>query len=445
MDTVDHSAKIIQDAFVSPNGGGGKYDKRLQYGLSGSKLQPSEALAFWASSDVAQLIVDAPVSEALRPGWSVTSGTEDITEKVKAELEDLDIDSVLLDSIRKGRALGGAGILLMSSDADLSKPWGTGSKLKGLIVFDATELRATSEYVTSLESKSFGLPAYYDLQPLGMVMSSIQRIHHSRIVRIAPRGLSRSGIIERMGWSQPILETLVPIIKDFEIAYSEALGLLPDWAQGSITLSGLLRALTSTDSAGATAIAARYKLIDASRSLHRPIPLDAGDGTTPAERYERHPTPVTGLPELLDRAAQRLSMASRIPVPVLMGQQPTGLGATGADSTRAWYAFAGTIQTEYVRPALEGVLRAKWGAKEPSNWKIEFNPLWAPTSQEQAQTLLTTAQAYDLMVKAGAIAPDEVRAAVFPDLAEQSESAYGEPDRSLAPEPDGNKGEVEPK
>jgi len=408
-------------------------------------MSANAAIGLWTSSDVAQLIVDTPVTEALRPGWSVTSGTEDITEQVKADLEDLGIDVVLSDAVRKARATGGAGILLMSQDADLSKPWGKTSKLEGLMVFDASELTAGTEYITSLNSRAFGFPAYYNLQPLGLVMESIQRIHHTRVVRVCPRPFTRSSIIVRLGWSQPILETLASVIKDFEIAYSEALGLLPDWAQGSITMTGLLRALTSTDSAGAQAIAARYKLLDASRSLHRPIPLDAGDASSPGEKYERHTTPVSGLPELLDRAAQRLSMASRIPVPILMGQSPSGLGDTGSTATRAWYAYVGTIQCDYVRPTLEAILRVLWGAREPAQWKVEFNPLWAPTSQEEAQTLLTTAQAYDILVKAGAIAPDEVRAKVFPGLAESSESAYSESYRSLVSELNKTKNEVEPK
>jgi len=422
---------IIKDAFVSPNGAGGSFDKRGAYRLSGYRMQASEAVAFWSSSDVAQLVVDTPVREALRPGWSVSSGDDDITSQIQADLEDMHVDSVLFDAVRRARATGGAGILLLSQDADLSKPWSPASKLRGLLVFDATALSGTQDYITSLESPSFGLPAYYDLQPLGMVMSEIQRIHHTRIIRAAPTPISRQEVLLRAGWCQPVLETLAPVIKDFEVAYSEALGLLPDWAQGSITMSGLLRALTSTDTAGATAIAARYRLLDTSRSLHRPIPLDAGDSNSPAEKYERHPTPVAGLADLLDRAAQRLSMASHIPVPILMGQQPSGLGATGADSTRAWYAFIGTVQVDFVRPALEGILRAKWGTAEPSRWTVKFSPLWAPTDAEIAQTLLVTSQAYQILYNCNAISCDELRAKVLPELAEGAESAY--PDGAPTP------------
>jgi phage-related protein (TIGR01555 family) len=422
MSIADNHETLL-DAYASPNGAGGAYDKRTSYLLAGGHLSPLAAAAMYAASDVAQTVVDLPVREALREGWEIdiknSDGEEEegAGEAVMADLEDLRIHEVVADAARKARALGGAGIYLQSNDADPAKPWSPSSKLTGLLVLAPNELVALTEYVASPESPAFGLPAFYQLQPLGLVGAVVQRIHHSRVVRCAPSPLIRTEIQSRLGWGQSVLEPCASVIKDFEIAYSEAVGLIPDFAQGTISLVGLNRSLAETDGAGARAIATRFRLIDAARSLHRPLPLDAGDGASiPAETYERHPTPVAGLADVLDRAANRLSVATRIPVSVMLGQQPSGLGQTGDSSMRGFYDLVSTVQDGTVRPIIEGILQAYWGPREPAKWGIEFKPLWQPTEAEEAHTFLEKTQAWCALFDAGSVSADEVRAELAPSL-----------------------------
>lgn len=445
MADTDSPLAAFLDAWSSPNGAGGAYDKRSLYALIAGQLGPLAGANLYNQSDVAQIVVDAPVREALREPWEIETDDEEQAKRDYAALEDLHATETVAQAVRVQRATGGAGILLLSNDADLSKPWGPGSKLKGLLVCSPVELRALTEYVSSLDSPSFGLPAYYDFQPIGLTgVAPILRVHHSRVVRVCTEPVLRSAYLERMGWGQPVLEPIVGPIKDFEIAYSEAFGLIPDWGQGSISLAGLNRALAEGGTAGAQRLATRFRLIDASRSLHRPIPLDAGDGQSlAAEKYERHPTPATGLAELLDKAANRVSVATRIPVSVLLGQQPSGLGQTGDASMRGWYDLITSVQTHYLRPALEGILRAYWGAKEPQRWKVCFEPLWTPSEAEEATTLLAQANAYEKLFGLGAITSEEIRQRLFPELAPigpaevEAQVAAANPAPGKAPAPSG--------
>lgn len=416
---VEPILHAIADGWASPNGAGGSFDKRMAYQLAGYRIDPRAAAEFYRASDVAQTVVDVPVKEAFRAGWCVEVAGEDerAEKRRRAELDDLRVTESVVDALRKCRALGGAGIYLMSND-DPTTPWGERSKLTGLLVFGPSELRPSGMYVLSLDSPAFGLPAAYDMTPENLGLQAIPRVHHTRVIRVAPRGITRGDITLRLGWGQPILEPLAGPIRDFEIAFSEAVGLIPDWGQASIGLRGLNAALAGSDSAGAAAIAARYRLIDTSRSLHRPIPMDVGDGAgVPSETYERHPTPATGLPELLDRAATRLSMASRVPVAILLGEQPSGLGQTGDAAVRGWYDLIRSIQVDDARPVLEAVLKAYWGANQPDEWRVEFEPLQEPSELEEAQKELAEATADEKYFSMGVLGSDEIRARRFPDLA----------------------------
>ncbi len=66
---------------------------------------------------------------------------------------------------------------------------------------------------------------------------------------------------------------------------------------------------------GSELILRRLQLLAVARSSCRAIPLDAE-----GEEFKREATPITGLPDLLDRIASRLSAATDIPVSLLMGE-----------------------------------------------------------------------------------------------------------------------------
>lgn len=410
--------EIIKDAWGSNSTGSNtSMDRRTSYGLLSSMMSPTEATNFYQCSDVAQRIVDGPVGEAFREGWEIqVPDQHDLAQTISAQLQDLKYLDALKEALRKSRVCGGSAIYMHTNDADLSQPLKPGSKILRLHVFaGGSELLSTQDLISSLDSKDFGLPAYFKVQQLGgLPVTGLDRIHRSRLVIFSQPIISRMERLRNFGFGPSVLGSLSEPIRNFEIAFSDSAGLITDWGQPVIKLRGLNAAMGSAgDSGDSTALKLRLQGLNWSRSLYKSIFLDAGDQGTPAEEFSRVTTPMAGLPDLLDRQAQRLSMASRIPVPILMGESPAGLNATGDSSIRAYYDHCATLQTDFLLPAITQLIQALLGPKEPKSWSVVFHPLWTPTDLEQATTRKTQADTDQIYFAMGVLAAEEIRTSRF--------------------------------
>lgn len=392
-------------------------DRRMSYALLSSALSPQLATQLYQASDVSQRIIDGPVGEAFREGWELQDGGDGAAAKaILAQLEALDYVHALKEALRESRVCGGAGIYLHTGDADLSQPLKPGTKILRLHVFSGgLELISTQEFISSLDSKDFGQPGYFNVQQLGgLPVTGLIHIHRSRFIILSQPIISRMERLRNFGFGPSVLGPLQDPIRNFEIAYSDSAALVTDWGQPTIKLRGLNAAMSSTGDAGdATALKLRLQLLNYGRSLYKAIFLDAGDQGTPAEEFDRVTTPMAGLADLLDRQAQRLSMASRIPIPILMGESPAGLNATGDSSIRAYYDFCASLQTDYIRPALLQLVNVVAGTAAPMAWSVVFHPLWQPTELEQSTTRKNQADTDNIYFAMGALAPDEIRASRF--------------------------------
>jgi uncharacterized protein len=392
-------------------------DKRGSLRYQAVVVTDHEARELWRGNDIAKKAIEVVPEEMFRQGFDIRLGDEGkkVVEEVMSVLEDLDVDVAMERAVQYERAYGGAAILPVVNDGarDMAEPLRPNSimAIDSLKVYEPRELRPAT-YYTDPRSSKYGLPATYTLVPMnGLGYSGLQEIHESRLV-IFP-GIRVSNEDEhgtQLGWGDSVLTVMQEVMTDFGLSWSAAGVLVGDFAQAVYKFKNLA-AIFAADKDGA--FFKRMQALDASRSVLRGILLDS------EEDYERKATPVTGLPELLDRFATRLAAAADMPVTRLFGMSPAGLNSTGEMDARFWYDRVAAQQRrrkKQLEQVLAFALRSRSGplrGQEPQVWSVEFRPLWQPSEQERAQTRLTQAQIDEIYIRNGVVSPEEVALSRF--------------------------------
>jgi phage-related protein (TIGR01555 family) len=389
------------------------------------------ARSLWRSDDTAALVIEKPADDMTRKWFDVTIQTDteeaevdpdalnvshETQEAMGAEFKRLKAPRRFRDALRYQRAFGGAGILIGVNDgvplAELAKPVNENSirSVDYLTVFDTRELQVLDYYSNPL-APDFGEPSLYRINPraLGLAgMVGIFDVHESRILRFCGPLTSRDDLLYNHGWGDSVLGRMFEVIRDYGLSWSGAAALIQDFSQAVFKIKGLADAIAGDRE---QTVIKRLKLMDLSRSYLRGIALDAE-----SEDFERKPTPLSGLPELLDRFVNRLAQAGRFPVSMITGQSPAGLNATGSENTRYYYDWIAAEQESEVTPPATKLARylfkAKQGptrGKEPANWSITHRRLWQLDEGQEADKRLKHAQADAVYLTNGVVTPEEVR------------------------------------
>jgi phage-related protein (TIGR01555 family) len=412
------------DGFFNPfTGLGTERDKRTHGRWRGRYLLWEEISELYRYNDVAARIVDAPVDEMLRRGFSVTFENDaELTKNVAEWLVRLQLQEKLQSAFRWAREYGGGALFLGANDR--------ASATRGLRVpLDLNDVRGLW-FLTDYSARElvplvyrddpfnteYGTPATYRVQPMfgfqtgqaGRDMDALREVHSSRFIRIEGVKVERRWAQSQFGWGDSVLQRVHEVIRDYGSSWEGVAALMQDISQGVFKMKGLAEAMGS---GAGDVVLERLAMIDMSRSMVRAAVIDAD-----SEEFDRKATPLTGIPDVLDRMMQRLSQASNTPVSVLIGKQPSGLGANNDNDLRGWYASIAVDQEKVAKPAIrrvvEVLLRAKdgpTGGRDPGGWEIEFPPLWQPTELEQADIRLKNAQADTEDIANNVLRPDEVR------------------------------------
>lgn len=385
------------------------------------------ARSLWRSDDTAALIVEKPADDMTRKGFDVqikaeagdpngASTAHEIKEATDDALKTLGAKVKFRDALRYARAYGGGGILIGLNDAaglaDLIKPVNETAirSIDYLTSFDVRELQVLDYYSNPLAPK-FGEPRIFRINPRALGIGSsvgVIDVHESRILRFMGPITSRDDVLYNQGWGDSVLGRVFEVIRDYGLSWSGAAALIQDFAQAVYKIKGLAAAVAQDRE---QTVIKRIKLMDLSRSYLRGIALDA-DG----EDFERKPTPMAGLPEVLDRFVNRLAQAGRFPVSMITGQSPAGLNATGTENTRYYYDWIASEQETEVTPPAQKLVRYLFLAKQgptrgtvPDAWSIVHRPLWQLDAKTEADKRLANAQADAVYLSNGVITPEEAR------------------------------------
>ena len=371
------------------------------------RMTHEELDALYSDDDMAARVCEVVPDEELRQGYNVIVDPRDEDDvetgpdvaaqvgiDVKAAATALELQGKMIEARTWGRVFGGGALLIGADDGPASVPPTPGVTASAALAraqqeraqrmktpLDVNNIRTVSHlnvldrrylhplkfYTDPLEPK-VGLPMTYlvtpqaatDLDTAQSFQGTIE-IHESRMVIF---GGVRTTIRTRQahsGWDQSLLQRMQTVITDFGASWASLAHVLQDAAQGVYTMEGYIDALASDDT---DTIMKRLDMLDMSRSAVRATVLDAGDGDSPGEKFERLQYNWSGINEPYTLLMLRLASAARMPITVLMGQSPAGMNATGESDIRWFYDTIASSQENIVQPAIEYILRLIFLSKE---------------------------------------------------------------------------------
>lgn len=386
-------------------------DKRVAAEFICQPVTHAEARELWRGDDIVKKVIELLPKAMVREGYQVKTDDNELSGNISDYIDTLRINRVFALAKMYERAYGGAAIWPVLNDgaADLAEPLREQSiaTIRSFIVFEPRELVPNTWYEDP--GDKYGTPETYRLVSIatGGSMSSLQTIiHESRLVVFPGIRVSRElPQVESWGWGDSVLTRVRSVLRDFHMSWASAAALLADFSQGVFKYAGLTEMILKKQD---DAIKRKLGVMDYSRSVFQSLVIDKEDD------FERKSTPMSGASEILVQFITRLAAACDTPATKLAGISPAGMNATGESDTRGWYETVGEEQ-EQDRPLLEQLIRfgllaldGPANGNEPDTWRVTFNPMWAPSDKEQAETRKTVAETDQILIDTGQATGDEL-------------------------------------
>jgi phage-related protein (TIGR01555 family) len=408
------------------------------YFTTRGRLNDETLDVLYAEDDVAARLCDTMPEMALRKGVEVNIFPEadeeepDIEETTKAlqeqeslvmdKLVELDVVSAFCDGAVWGNVFGAGAILLGGVDGaegeQLLEPLNEENiqDITHLNVFDKRYLTPIKWYDDPMSEK-FGRPMTYLVTPtvstgIGAVtmsgMNGIFEIHESRLLFFGGVRTSVKRRQENNGWQDGLLQRVNKVLSQFGQSFDSLAHMIQDANQAVFKMDGLIHALAADEQ---DVVSARMQYIDKSRSVVRAVVLDAE-----REDFTRQNFTWAGIEKPFELLMQRLSIASKLPVSVIMGRAPQGMNATGEhDLTNLYDAVESYRENGDLKNNLEKLVRLIFksrqgptGGVEPEHWEVSFPNLWTSTPKEEAEIYNTQSQGDERYIKNGVVLPEEV-------------------------------------
>lgn len=359
----------------------------------------------WRGDDILARVIERPAEDMVREGWTISTGDTVLDAQVATRMAQLHVRERFQEAIKFQRGYGGGAVLLGANDGrNLAEPIAPGlvHQVDWLQAIESWDLNAAA-WDNDLASPLFGHPLTYHYSgPFGIesgpsaeVVST--EIHRSRLLLFNGIVTSRLHRRERSGWGDPVTMRMLDAVKSYKLAWSVVGELLKGSSQPTLKLSELYPMMETEK--GQALATRRVQLFKEALSSMNVAVLDKNDA------FERVAVNFTGVPELLDRQAIRVSASADIPATLLMGQSPGGMDATGDSDIRGYYDRIHARQELELAPHLKRLAAMLIGGLRPDHQgvvSVTFAPLWQMSELEQAQSERVRAET------------DQVRAGVRP-------------------------------
>lgn len=374
---------------------------------------------YYVSHGIAQTIIDRPANDCFQRGVDI-EGDDD--EAMEDEYDRLNVLTRMADAVRWSRLYGGAALLLIARDGgEFTDPLNldTLETIDEIKVYDITCIRNTGRYYQDItDINTYGTIEFYNIASPGMQAFDV---HETRLIPVTGDPLPHNFInVTGLPWiGRSVLEGCLVSLERYYQAMDWASRLIERKQQGIYNMNGLGEMFANGDD---HLVQTRINMVDLVRSNLNSIVIDKDD------EYKIENLGLDGLQSLLDSFEVALASDARMPVVVLFGKATRGLNQTGAGDLESYYGMIGQIQQIIVRPALEKLtsilyVQRSFTGSIPPDWHLEFNPLWQPTEQEQANAdqaeTLSQQQKVNTLITLMTneiLSPEEVRKIVVSDV-----------------------------
>ena len=368
-------------------------------------------------------IIDRPAEEAMKRGFDIDYGDQDISEYVEARMDALNLEDAFVTAEQWARLYGGAIIVMLVDDGrGLEEPldWQNAKSIEELRVFERSVVQpdhttlGTFRFEDSMKNRErLGEPETY-------VVSSIYgyfRVHRSRCL------IFRNGKVPEQTssedyryWGIPEYARLKRALRECITSHQDGVKLLERSAQGIYKMKNLANMLSTAD--GEDKVLNRLQVIDLARNILNSIAIDVE-----GEDYDFKSLSMAGVKDVLDSTCNMLSAVTDIPQTILFGRSPAGLNATGDSDMENYYNMVERIQKRNMkrnaRIVIDLILQQGYlegEILEIPKYKVKFASLrsltekeQAATDQQRAATDLAKAQTMQLYIVNGVLDPSEVR------------------------------------
>jgi len=438
------------------------------YFCEGRWLTDPELSNLYTYDDLSGTIVDTFPQEEFRLGFGLKGLEPENATEVDRYLRKFNIVQNFLDARIWGRLYGGAVIWIMTTDGAEPEEALDLASIKTVLGLKVIDRRWCIPIHYYTDGPQTGMPDLYRIQEPhpGGVGATLGVVHESRLIRFGGERTETINKIKRLGWDMSVLVKPFEALRASGETWKAIELLVSDANQGVYKVSRLYEKIAGDlaqgdpsdgNPTGGGSFLKRVQIMDRVKSVFRAIVLDKDE-----EDYTRQTQTFTGLPDLSDRAWGRVAAASKIPVPILRGENPAGLNATGTMQLTWFWAKVDQNRTQIDEPLLLAAIKillsaqdapavklddADDGATEPdaddaetdpiktdsdllanipgaslritpgANADLEdspidkigivWPPLWAPTATELADIRLKRAQEAQVWIIAQALLPEE--------------------------------------
>lgn len=417
---LDDARLALMDTFSSFLGGFGiaGKDKSIDLKPTLQILGIDDLHALYRGDWVSRKICDTPPADATR-SWRKWSADHDDVKKIEAAERALGLQRKLELAMCRARLLGGAAILIGSSDNDFNTILDYDKIKKGDLKFVHVAGRyniVAGPLIKDITSPWYGEPEFYyrtnivsagyyeqELKPppqtsaLGMKPGEMFTIHPSRVLRFIGNEYPDMEMAPD-SWGDSVLQTIYDAIRNAGLATSSVAQLIAEAKLDIIKVNGLTQILSTE--AGSTGLTRRFQYTNAAKSVLNSILIDS------EEDWQCRQLNLSTLDKILGMFFALACGAADIPATRLLGKSPDGMNATGDSDTRNYYDRLASDQNVKLRPIMtrldEVLLRSVFG-KRPEDVDYVWNPLWQMTEAEKAELALKKGQTFMLDVQAGMI------------------------------------------
>ncbi len=407
-------AKIIQtDGWYNLiTGMGTSKDKGTYSQLSWSSTSRHTAEGFFTADEMGSKIARIIPYDGIREGvtWNMdkSADQEKVIKFVEKEFRRLKARQTMLWAWTLARAYGGSVIYMSISDGrSISQPvnWNKVKKINALKVIDRWELDYNNlDLISNLSDPKFGTPRHYRYQPTENVANSEEiKIHNSRIIRFDGMPLPTRLYVQNNYWHDSIYGALGNAIRNYATNHESLGPIIQAIAQPVYRIEGMSEALSMDKD---ELILKKLKQVELMRSTSQAIVLDKED------EFQTVAHNVTGGKDLVDLTIQRLVAGTDIPHTRLLGQSPSGLGATGQAELINYYDSVKSLQELYLQEPIEilvDAIFAQSGAvSKPEDFDFKFNPLFQQDRESEIKSRMMQAKVDKDYFDMGVATVDEI-------------------------------------
>lgn len=382
-----------------------------------------ELIRLYEGNGLFTKIIDRPSEEAVKHGFDIDFGNEDIAEYVDDRMDDLDFESKFATAEKWARLYGGSIIVMLVDDGrGLEEPLDLVNvqTIEELRVFeraivqpDYTSMYNFHFFDTIKNNRPFAEPEFYQVfSTYGYFI-----VHRSRclVFRNSRLPEQTTNAIYRY-WGIPEYVRIKRALRECITSHENGVKLMERSVQAIYKMKNLANMLSTDD--GENKVLQRLQVIDMARGILNSIAID-NDG----EDYSFETLQMSGVKDVIDSTCNMLSAVTEIPQTILFGRSPAGMNSTGENDMENYYNMVENIQKQNMKKNSRTIIdlilqQGKLQGKIPEKpkYKVKFAALWSLSDTEKAnidktkaETEHIKAQTSQIYMDSNVLDPSEVR------------------------------------